>query len=301
MMANIIQNAQQKQLEQQQQKKNTGVATILNDLLDRDGMRKRFDELLGKRAPQFISSIIAVVNADVNMQRVVSEDPMTIVQAALRAAMYDLPIDNGLGYAWLIPSKNKVKTPGGEVKRWQARMQLGWKGLVQLCIRTGVYQRVPSAVDVREGELVSYDRLTGDAEFAWIEDEDEREKAPVIGYAAYFRLKNGAEATLYMTKKQIEKHEKRFRAGDYMGKGWRDDWDSMAKKTVLTALIKHKGLMSIDYRDGDAASVALAQAVMDDGQTPDGPEPADAPIYADYDVDESTGEVEEVTDHDNTV
>ena len=300
-MANIIQKAQQKQLEQQQPKKSTGVATILNDLLDKDGMRKRFDDLLGKRAPQFISSIIAVVNADANMQRVVAEDPMTIVQAALRAAMYDLPIDNGLGYAWLIPSKNKVKTPDGEVKRWQARMQLGWKGLVQLCIRTGVYQRVPSAVDVREGELVSYDRLTGDAEFAWIEDEDEREKAPIIGYAAYFRLKNGAEATLYMTKKQIEKHEKKYRAGDYMGKGWRDDWDAMAKKTVLTALVKHKGLLSIDYRDGDSTSVALAQAVMEDGEPQYNPNTTDNTIYADFDVDENTGEVVEVTDHDNTM
>lgn len=84
---------------------------------------------------------------------------------------------------------------------------MGYKGLIQLCLRTGAYSRIPDAVDVRQGELVSYDRLTGDAVFNWIEDEDEREKAPIIGYVGYFRLKNGAEKTLYMTKKQIEAHE----------------------------------------------------------------------------------------------
>ena len=290
-MANgIIQSAQQKKMEQQQAPK-SGVATVLNDILDRDSMRKRFDELLGKRAPQFISSVISVVNADANMQKVAAEDPMTIIQAALRAAMYDLPLDPGLGYAYLIPSRNTVTTKEGKVKKWQARMQLGYKGLVQLCIRTGVYSRIPGAIDVREGELISFDRLTGDAEFSWIEDEDERESKPIIGYAAYFRLKNGAEATLYMTKKQIEHHEQKFRQGEYMGKGWRDDWDSMAKKVVLTALIRHKGLMSIDYRDGDAASVAMAQAVMNESSMPDS---ADQNGYfeADYtEIDVGTGEV----------
>ena len=272
-MSGIIQSARQGAL--QKKETSNSVATLLNGLLDKDGMRKRFNELLGDRTPQFISSIISLVNADVNMQRVVAEDPMTIVQSALRAAMYDLPIDPGLGYAWLIPSRNKVKLPDGtETKRWQARMQLGWKGLVQLCIRTGVYSRIPSAEDVREGELISYDRLKGDAEFRWIEDEEERAKAPVIGYAAYFRLKNGAEATLYMTKKQIEAHEKKFRAGQYMGKGWRDDWDAM----------------SIDYHNGDAASVALAQAVMEGDTTDTDTPPVDLTVY-DYEINDTTGEV----------
>ena len=275
----IIQSAQQKQMEQQKPQ-SMGVAAVLNDILDREGMRKRFDELLGKRAPQFISSVVSVVNADVNMQKVAAEDPMSIVKEALRAAMYDLPIDAGLGFAYLLPSRNTVKTEQGNVKRWQARMQIGYKGLVQMCIRTGAYARIPHAVDVREGELVSYDRLTGDVLFNWIEDEDERESKPIIGYAAYFRLKNGAEATLYMTKKQIEKHEKEHRPGEYMSKGWRENWDAMAKKTVLGALIRQQGLMSIDYREGDPATVAMAQAVMED--KPEGDIMPDGVIISDF-------------------
>lgn len=275
----IIQSAQQKQMEQQKPQ-SMGVAAVLNDILDREGMRKRFDELLGKRAPQFISSVVSVVNADVNMQKVAAEDPMSIVKEALRAAMYDLPIDAGLGFAYLIPSRNTVKTDKGNVKRWQARMQIGYKGLVQMCIRTGAYARIPHAVDVREGELVSYDRLTGDVQFNWIEDEDERDTKPIIGYAAYFRLKNGAEAILYMTKKQIEKHEEKHRPGEYMTKGWRDDWNAMAKKTVLGALIRQQGLMSIDYREDDPATVAMAQAVMED--KPEGDIMPDGVIVSDF-------------------
>ena len=118
----------------------------------------------------------------------------------------------------------------------------------------------------------------------WIEDEEEREKLPVIGYAGYFRLQNGAEKTIYMTKKQIEAHEKKNRKGQYMGKGWRDDWDAMAKKTVLRRLIGHYGVMSIDYQhSADPAAVAAAEAVAtgvwDDDDLVDLPaeEPAPAP------------------------
>ena len=146
--------------------------------------------------------------------------------------------------------------------------------MVQLCLRTGAYARVPDAVDVREGELVSYDRLTGDAEFRWIEDEDQREALPIIGYAGYFRLKNGAEKTIYMTVKQIEGHEKKNRKGQSMGKGWREDFDAMARKTVIRRLCGKYGLMSITYQNGDAQTMQLAQSVMEE-------EPAGSEIILD--------------------
>ena len=244
------------------------VGGILNAVLDGEGMRKRFDQLLGKRSAQFISSVISVCNENKDLQSCVREDPMSVITAALKAAMYDLPIDPALGFAYIIPSKNTVKTNEGNVKKWQARMQIGWKGIEQLCIRTGQYLRLPNAVDVREGELVKYDRLTSDIEFAWIEDVDEREKRPIIGYAAYFRLKNGAEAYEYMSKAQIEAHEKKYRRGDYMSKGWRDDYEAMARKTVLLRLVRSKGIMSIDYRDGDNTAIrALNEAVNDNEVT----------------------------------
>lgn len=261
----IIQKASNKEVAttERQQK---SVNAVLSSVLDGEKMRRRFDELLGKRTPQFLSSLTTLINADVNLQQALYEAPLTVVQAALKAATFDLPIEPSLGYAYIVPFKNSVRQKDGSyVKRMEATFIPGYKGLVQLCLRTGAYSRVPDAVDVREGELVSYDRLTGDAEFRWIEDEDEREKLQIIGYAGYFRLKNGAEKTIYMSRKQIEAHERKNRKGQYMGKGWRDDFDSMARKTVIRRLVGKYGLMSIEYRTtADPETVEVAQNIMDE-------------------------------------
>lgn len=258
----IIQNAVQNNTPAAKQK--TSLNAMMNSILDGEGMRKRFDELLGKRAPQFISSIVSLVNADANLQKAFVEAPMTVIQSALKAATFDLPIEPSLGYAYIVPFNNSIKEGNNWRKRMEANFIIGYKGMIQLCLRTGAYSRVPDAVDVREGELVSYDRLTGDAVFKWEEDESAREALPIIGYAGYFRLKNGAEKTLYMTKAQITAHEKKNRKGDYMGKGWRDDFDAMARKTVIRRLVGHYGLMSIQYQNGSEEIVKLANAVMND-------------------------------------
>ena len=240
--------------------KQPSVNQLMNSILDGEGMRKRFNDLLGARAPQFLSSIVSLVNADKNLQRAFYESPMTVIQSALKAATFDLPVEPSLGYAYIVPFNNYKDG----VKRMEASFIIGYKGMVQLCLRTGAYARVPDAVDVREGELVSYDRLTGDAEFRWIEDEDQREALPIIGYAGYFRLKNGAGKTVYMTVKQIECHEKKNRKGQSMGKGWREDFDAMARKTVIRRLCGKYGLMSITYQNGDAKTMQLAQSVMEE-------------------------------------
>ena len=255
--------------------KQPSVNQLMNSILDGEGMRKRFQDLMGERAPQFISSIVSLVNADKNLQRAFYESPMTVIQSALKAATFDLPVEPSLGYAYIVPFNNYKDG----VKRMEASFIIGYKGMVQLCLRTGAYARVPDAVDVREGELVSYDRLTGDAEFRWIEDEDQREALPIIGYAGYFRLKNGAEKTIYMTVKQIEGHEKKNRKGQSMGKGWREDFDAMARKTVIRRLCGKYGLMSITYQNGDAKTMQLAQSVMEE-----------EPVGGEYiDVDKDTG------------
>ena len=256
--------------------KQPSVNQLMNSILDGEGMRKRFQDLMGERAPQFISSIVSLVNADKNQQRAFYESPMTVIQSALKAATFDLPVEPSLGYAYIVPFNNYKDG----VKRMEASFIIGYKGMVQLCLRTGAYARVPDAVDVREGELVSYDRLTGDAEFRWIEDEDQREALPIIGYAGYFRLKNGAEKTIYMTVKQIDGHEKKNRKGQSMGKGWREDFDAMARKTVIRRLCGKYGLMSITYQNGDAKTMQLAQSVMEE-----------EPVGGEYiDVDKDTGE-----------
>lgn len=265
------------------------VNQILNGILDGENMRRRFDELLGKRAPQFISSLITLVNATPELQQAVYESPATVIQAALKAATYDLPIDQSLGYAYIVPFKNTIKQPDGSfTKRMDASFIIGWKGMNQLAMRTGAYKTI-NVLDVREGELKKYNRLTEEITLEFVEDEDERESLPVVGYVGYFKLINGTEKTIYMSRKQVEAHEKKNRKGQYMGKGWRDDFEAMALKTVFRRLIGKYGLMSIDYRTADAATLAAAEAIatgnFDDQETIGG-----------YVVEDSTGEVIDMTD-----
>ncbi len=244
------------------------VSVMLNGFLDGENMRRRFEELLGKRTPQFLSSLVSMISDNVDLQEAFQQSPMSVVKAALQAATYDLPIDPTLGYAYIVAFNNSYKDQNGNwIKKKQAQFIPGYKGLQQLCLRTGAYQCIPDAVDVREGELVSYNRLTGEAVFNWVEDEDERDKLPIVGYAGYFKLKNGAEKTIYMTRKQIEKHEQKNRKGTYLGKGWREDWDAMARKTVIRKLCGKYALMSIEYRNGadsDTMNLATALAQQED-------------------------------------
>ncbi len=236
--------------------------STLTAMLDSSGYKKRFDELLGRRAPQFISSLVSLINADGALMQAWAEAPQTVIQAALRAASYDLPIDPGLGFAYILGFNNKKRTDDGrDYYRHEAAFVIGYKGMKQLAMRTGCYARL-NVTDVREGELRHYNRLTEDLDIAFIEDEEEREKLPIIGWAGYFRLVNGMEKTIYMSRAQIEAHEKRNRKGKYMGKGWRDYFDAMAEKTVYRRLIGKNGLMSIDYqRAADPAALAAAQAI----------------------------------------
>lgn len=275
MANNKIQAAVQQQ--KPEAKAQQSVNTMLNGILDGEKMRRRFDELLGKRTPQFLSSLVSMINDNPDLQAAFYANSMSVIKSALQAASYDLPIDPSLGYAYIVPYKNKGKPT--------ATFIIGYKGMVQLCLRTGAYKCVPDAVDVREGELESYNRLTGEAVFNWIEDEDEREELPIIGYAGYFQLKNGAEKTIFMTVKQIKKHEQKNRKGEYMGKGWRENFDAMARKTVIRRLCSKYALMSIEYQNGadkDTMNLATALAAQD--------YPED---MVEIPVDEETGEVVE--------
>lgn len=281
-MEGIIQK--QTAMQKAPQQKQMSVTALVNSMLDKDGMRKRFDELLGKRTPQFVSSIVSMVNADKNLQQAFYESPMTVIQASLKAAMFDLPIDQSLGYAHIVPFKNYKKDLGA--KKMEATFILGWKGMHQLALRTGAYKTI-NVVDVREGELKSYNRLTEEIKIDFIEDEDARDALPIIGYVGYYRLVNGAEKTVYMSTKSIAAHEKKFRKGDFQGKGWRDDWDAMARKTVYRILIGKWGVMSIDYQTRGEGE-QLADAIAADIQEED--------LIDGTVVDESTGEAIETSE-----
>ena len=285
-MAGKIQNQLAKSANQQVAPAQQSVNQLMNSMLDGEKLRGRFNELLGNRSAQFVSSLVSMVNADKNLQQAFYEAPMTVIQAGLKAAAFDLPIDQNLGYAYIVPFKNSKKDDQGN---WSSKMEasfiLGWKGMHQLALRTGAYKTI-NVVDIREGELKSYNRLTEETEIEFIDDDDLRESKPIIGYLGYYRLVNGAEKTIYMTIKQIENHEKKFRKGQYMGKGWRDDFDAMARKTVYRKLIGKWGVMSIQYQSAQEGATLADQ--MRDEYIDDAPAMTidTMPI-----VDESTGEV----------
>lgn len=283
----VIQNQLTKQENKPVQEKKT-VNQVMSAILDGENMRKRFDEILGKRAPQFIASVVSLVNADSNLMQAFYEAPLTVIQSALKAATFDLPVDQNLGYAYIVPFKNNKKMDDGTwVKKTEATFMLGWKGMHQLALRTGAYKNI-NVIDIREGELKSYNRLTEEVEIVFEEDDDKRDALPVVGYLGYYKLINGAEKTIYMTVSQIKKHEERYRKGDKQGKGWRDDWDAMARKTVYRKLIGKWGVMSIDYQSHESATALAAQMEEENNLESSGV------IEGDYtEVNAETGEVQE--------
>ena len=260
-MAGIIQkNVNNTNLQTTQKQ---SVNQLMDSLLNKEAFKSRFNEILGERTPQFISSLITLINADANLTQAFYESPMTVIQAGLKAAVFDLPIDPNLGYAYIVPFKNSKKTDSGWTKVAEASFILGWKGMHQLALRTGAYKTI-NVVDIREGELKKYNRLTEEVEINFIEDDELRETKAVVGYLGYYKLVNGAEKTIYMTIQQIQNHEKKFRKGDIQGKGWRDDWDAMARKTVYRRLIGKWGVMSIEYQNA-GSGLALAQQMAEEG------------------------------------
>ncbi|HCC35584.1 MAG TPA: recombinase RecT [Ruminococcaceae bacterium] len=271
-MAAKIQTAVAQNNAPNQRKAGNSLNVLINSFLDKEGLRRRFDELLGQRTPQFMSALVSLLNAESKLAEAFHHNPMSVIQSALKAAAYDLPIDPALGYAYIVPFNNKkdgVSTP-------TATFILGYKGMQQLALRTGAYETI-NVVDIREGELKSYNRLTEEIDLEFIEDEDVRESTQIIGYVGYFKLINGTKKTIYMSKKQIDAHERKHRKGKFMSKGWRDDYEAMCAKTVMRRLIGKWGLMSIDYQQADKRTIAAAEAIAT-GNFDD----EDGPIISDF-------------------
>ncbi len=204
---------------------NTPSGYTIKQLMSTDSVKKRFEETLGKRANQFMTSVINLVNSDTNLQKC---DQMSVVSSAMVAATLDLPVDKNLGYAWVVPYGNK------------ATFQLGYKGYIQLALRTGQYRNI-NVIEVYEGELKKWNRLTEELEL----DFESRASDKVIGYTGYFELINGFRKTVYWSKEEIEKHRKRFSKSDF---GWKNDYDAMAKKTVIRNMLNKWGILSIDMQ-----------------------------------------------------
>lgn len=206
-----------------------GRGVTINSLVSSANVRQRFEEMLGKKAAGFLSSVISIVNSNDQLKAC---DPNKVLACAAIAASMDLPINPNLGLAYIVPYKG------------QPQFQMGYKGYIQLAMRSGQYQRI-EVNEVYEGELTVVNRFTGDFEF----NPEGRQSDKVVGYLAYFRLINGFEKYLYMSVEQVQAHAKRF--SQSYGKShspWVTDFDAMAKKTVLKRLLATYGVFSIDMQ-----------------------------------------------------
>ncbi len=197
------------------------------DLFKQESVQAKFKELLGEKAPAFITSVLQSVASNPKLQ---DADAMSVYHSAAVAAILDLPINNSIGHAYIVPYG--VKQKDGTYKN-MAQFQLGYKGLKQLAMRSNQFKTMHDS-DVREGEIKSINRLTGEIEFEWINSDKERDKKPVVGYVSYFKLLNGFESYFYMSKEQVEKHAKTYSMTYKQNFGkWVDDFDKMARKTVI--------------------------------------------------------------------
>lgn len=213
-------------------------AKTLKGMLEMPAYKNKFNEMLGKKAAGFMSSIIAVAN---NNKLLAKAEPATVIGAAAQAAMLDLPINQSLGFAYIVPYKGA------------AQFQLGYKGYIQLAQRSGQYVDI-GAKTVYEGELEYENRLLDKFKFG------ERTGDKVIGYLAYFRLTNGFEKMLFMELDEMIAHAKKY-SKSYSGgteKWGLADFNTMAEKTVLKKLLSKYGPLSIE-------NIQMSQALANDG------------------------------------
>jgi recombination protein RecT len=198
----------------------------LKSVLDMPSVQAQFKNAMGKNAGMFTASIIDVYATDKTLQKC---EPNTVVMEALKAATLNLPINRNLGFAYIIPFKGK------------ATMQIGYKGYIQLAMRTGQYRNI-NADAVLNGELKEYDKLTGEIDLSGSPESEE-----VIGYFAHIETVYGFRKTVYWTKEKVIAHAKRYSqsfGSDYSP--WKTDFNEMAKKTVLKYLLSKYGVMSVD-------------------------------------------------------
>lgn len=193
------------------------------------------------RATRFIASISSAVATNQALQEC---DAGTILSGALLGESLNLSPSPQLGQYYLVPSNDSKK--GYKV----AQFQLGYKGYIQLAIRSGQYKKL-NVLAIKKGELIKYDPLNEEIEVSLIEDEEERETAETIGYYAMFEYTNGFRKSLYWSKSKMEKHALKYSKGYTAHKGytfWEKDFDGMAYKTMLRQLISKWGIMSIDMQ-----------------------------------------------------
>ena len=238
-----------------EKKQATGLQ-LFNQTITNPSTQKYLADVLGERKASFVNNLTALVANSAMLQEC---EPLTVMFAAMKATALDLPLDPNLGFAYCIPyNDNKNNRKVGQ-------FQIGYKGYKQLALRSAQFAIIPNATDVKEGELVKRNRLTGECVFNFIDDDVERAKKKTIGYASYFRLLSGAESTFYMSIEEMQAHASRysqtFRSKDSRIKAaskWSTDFDDMAKKTVLKLNLSKNAPLSVEMKD----AIKADQSVM---------------------------------------
>lgn len=202
----------------------------LSSFLNSDSIKSKFAEVLGDKdkGVAFVSSILSVVNSN---GQLANADQNSLYTAALMSATLDLPINPSIGHAFLVPFK--TKQADGTYKD-MVQFQISAKGLKQLAMRSGQFIMMNDS-DVREGEITSRNRMTGEIDFNWIQDTNQRTQKKIIGYVSYFQLQNGFKSTFFLSKEEVELHAKTYsQTYKKYGTGlWKDQFDKMASKTVI--------------------------------------------------------------------
>lgn len=230
--------------------------------LTNDAVKNQINSIVGgKNGTRFISSIISAVQTNPALQECTNQ---SILSAALLGESLKLSPSPQLGQFYMVPFEDRKR---GTV----AQFQLGYKGYIQLAIRSGQYKKL-NVLPIKDGELISYNPLDEEIEVQLIEDEEAREQAPTIGYYAMFEYNNGFRKTLYWSRKKMEAHAKKYSPGYRrdLDKGtsytfWSKDFDGMAMKTMLRQIISKWGIMSIDM----VTAMESDAAVIKEDLTPD--------------------------------
>ena len=221
----------------------------LRELFNDPNIKTKVEQLIGKNSATFATSVMQIANSN-SMLR--TADPTSIFNAACMAATLNLPLQNGLGFAYIVPFKNNKE------RKVEAQFQIGYKGFIQLAQRSGQFKRLV-ALPVYKNQLLKKDFING-FEFDW-EQEPEKDENP-IGYYAYFKLVNDFSAELYMSHDDIVKHAQRYSQTFKKGFGvWHDNFEAMALKTVMKLLLSKQAPLSVEMQQAVLADQAEVKDV----------------------------------------
>lgn len=234
--------------------------TGLTAYLTQDAVKDQINKVVGgKNGTRFISSIVSAVQATPALQECTNS---SILSAALLGESLNLSPSPQLGQYYMVPYDNRSK--GAK----EAQFQLGYKGYIQLATRSNQYKKL-NVLSIKEGELIRFDPLNEEIEVNLIQDDEQREAAPTIGYYAMFEYTNGFRKAMYWSRAKMEAHAKKYSPGYKrdLEKGtswtfWAKDFDAMAYKTMLRQLISKWGIMSIDLQDAIDSDMAV---IREDG------------------------------------